>query len=115
MDYRTIDRKYRVKKDPIKGQRRRKNVANARVGEVARKTKETDVTARIDLDGKGKSKISTGIHFFDHMLTLFAKHGLFDLEILCKGDIEVDGHHTVEDVGIALGEALNLALAKKEG
>ena len=90
-------------------------MSNARVGEVVRRTKETDVTVRLDLDGKGESRISTGIHFFDHMLTLFAKHGLFDLEILCKGDIEVDGHHTVEDVGIALGEALNLALAKKEG
>ena len=90
-------------------------MAKARVGEVVRKTKETDVTVRLDLDGKGESKITTGIHFFDHMLTLFARHGLFDLEILCKGDIEVDGHHTVEDVGIALGEALNVALAKKEG
>ena len=90
-------------------------MSNARVGEVVRKTKETDVSVRLDLDGKGESRISTGIHFFDHMLTLFAKHGLFDLEILCKGDIEVDGHHTVEDVGIALGEALNQALAKKEG
>jgi imidazoleglycerol-phosphate dehydratase len=90
-------------------------LSNARVGEVVRKTKETDVTVRLDLDGKGESQISTRIHFFDHMLTLFAKHGLFDLKVQCKGDIEVDGHHTVEDVGIALGEAFIKALANKEG
>ena len=90
-------------------------MSHLRVGEYVRRTKETDVTVRLDLDGKGESQIATGIHFFDHMLILFAKHGLFNLAIQCKGDIEVDGHHTVEDVGIALGEALNLALAKKEG
>ena len=90
-------------------------MSNARVGEVVRRTKETDVTVRLDLDGKGESQISTRIHFFDHMLILFAKHGLFDLKIQCKGDIEVDGHHTVEDVGIALGEAFIQALANKEG
>ncbi|MFN8007082.1 MAG: imidazoleglycerol-phosphate dehydratase HisB [Terriglobia bacterium] len=85
------------------------------MGEVARKTKETDVIVRLDLDGSGDSRVSTGIPFFDHMLALFAKHGLFNLKVQCKGDIEVDGHHTVEDVGIALGEALNLAVGKKEG
>ena len=85
------------------------------MAEISRKTKETDISVKLSLDGKGGSKISTGIHFFDHMLTLFSKHGLLDLEIQCAGDIEVDGHHTVEDVGIALGEALNQALGTKEG
>ena len=86
-----------------------------RAAQVSRKTKETDITAKLSLDGKGESRIGTGIHFFDHMLTLFAKHGLFDLEIACSGDLEVDGHHTVEDVGIALGEAFHQALGSKEG
>jgi imidazoleglycerol-phosphate dehydratase len=86
-----------------------------RQAEVSRKTKETDITVKLNLDGKGESHIVTGIHFFDHMLTLFAKHGLFDLEIRCVGDLEVDGHHTVEDVGIALGEAFRQALGAKEG
>ena len=86
-----------------------------RLAEVSRKTKETDISVKLNLDGKGDSQISTGIHFFDHMLTLFARHGLFDLEIRCVGDLEVDGHHTVEDVGIALGEAFDRALGPKEG
>ena len=86
-----------------------------RAAEVSRKTKETDITVKLSLDGKGESRIATGIHFFDHMLTLFAKHGLFDMEIACAGDLEVDGHHTVEDVGIALGEAFHQALGSKEG
>ncbi len=85
------------------------------MAEIFRKTKETEISVQLTLDGKGDSKISTGLHFFDHMLILFSKHGLLDLEIQCAGDIEVDGHHTVEDVGIALGEALNKALGKKEG
>jgi imidazoleglycerol-phosphate dehydratase len=86
-----------------------------RVAEISRKTKETDISIKLDLDGKGDSQVSTGIHFFDHMLSLFARHGLFDLEVHCIGDIEVDDHHTVEDVGIALGEALHQALGSKEG
>ncbi len=86
-----------------------------RWAEVSRKTKETDISVKLNLDGKGDSRISTGIRFFDHMLTLFARHGLFDLEIQCVGDLEVDGHHTVEDVGIALGEAFDQALGSKEG
>jgi imidazoleglycerol phosphate dehydratase HisB len=85
-----------------------------RAAEVSRKTKETDIAVKLSLDGKGESRIVTGIHFFDHMLTLFAKHGLFDMEITCAGDLEVDGHHTVEDVGIALGEAFHQALGSKE-
>ncbi len=86
-----------------------------RSAKVARKTKETDIRINLNLDGKGSSRISTGIGFFDHMLTLFSRHGLFDLEIQCQGDLEVDGHHTVEDVGLALGEAFILAAGSKEG
>ncbi len=90
-------------------------LSKKRQAEVSRKTKETDIRLKLNLDGKGYSQIATGIHFFDHMLTLFAKHGLFDLEIQCKGDLEVDGHHTIEDVGIALGEAFHIALGSKQG
>ena len=86
-----------------------------RTSEVSRKTSETDISVRLNLDGEGASRVSTGIHFFDHMLILMAKHGLFDLEVRCKGDLEVDGHHTVEDVGIALGQAFDRALGAKEG
>ncbi len=82
---------------------------------VERKTRETDVRVEIDLDGSGEYEISTGIPFFDHMLESFAKHGLFDLRITAKGDLEVDTHHTVEDVGIALGEALREALGDAAG
>lgn len=88
---------------------------NQRTSEVSRKTSETDISVRLNLDGEGSSQVSTGIHFFDHMLILMAKHGLFDLEVRCKGDLEVDGHHTVEDVGIALGQAFDRALGTKEG
>jgi imidazoleglycerol-phosphate dehydratase len=80
-----------------------------------RKTKETSTTISIDLDGEGNSKINTGIEFFDHMLESFAKHSLFNLEVEAVGDIEVDDHHTVEDVGILLGEAINDALGDKKG
>ncbi|GAB4432112.1 MAG: imidazoleglycerol-phosphate dehydratase HisB [bacterium] len=83
--------------------------------DIKRKTKETDIDVRLKLYGKGKSKIETGIPFFDHMLTLFAKHGFFDLTILAKGDIDIDFHHTVEDVGIALGMAFKDALGKVKG
>lgn len=87
----------------------------ARVSEVTRTTKETDITAKLCLDGSGKSRILTGIGFFDHMLAGFAKHGFFDLEISCKGDLEVDTHHTIEDVGIVLGQAISEAVGNKEG
>jgi len=78
--------------------------------EIKRVTKETDITLKLDIDGSGKYKIDTGIGFFDHMLESFAKHAQFDLDIECKGDIHVDFHHSVEDVGIVLGEALNRAI-----
>jgi len=82
---------------------------------VHRKTTETDVRLRIALDGRGQSSISTGIRFFDHMLDLVARHGAFDLAIEARGDLDVDQHHTVEDVGITLGEAVHKALGSKKG
>jgi imidazoleglycerol-phosphate dehydratase len=90
-------------------------MAHARLAKIARKTAETDITLSLALDGSGKSAIDTGVPFFDHMLTLFAKHGLFDLEVKCIGDVAVDYHHTVEDVGIVLGEAFRQALGDKLG
>jgi len=86
-----------------------------RESEVKRTTKETDILVKIDLDGEGKSEISTGIGFLDHMLTHVAKHGFFDLEIKASGDLNVDCHHTVEDVGIALGQAVSKALGDRTG
>ena len=80
-----------------------------------RKTAETDIILELDLDGTGKSQIDSGCGFLDHMLTLFAKHGRFDLSITCKGDINVDYHHTTEDIGIVLGQALDKALGDKKG
>lgn len=82
---------------------------------IIRKTAETDITLSLSIDGEGVSKIDTGVPFFDHMLTLFAKHGLFDLGIKAVGDVDVDYHHTVEDVGIVLGEAFKQALGDKKG
>ena len=87
----------------------------SRRGEIERKTSETSIRLSLELDGSGTSTIETGIGFFDHMLTLLARHGLFDLEVHAAGDLEVDGHHTVEDVGICLGLALSDALGSKEG
>jgi len=87
----------------------------SRKAEIKRKTMETDVKVALSLDGSGKSNINTGIGFMDHMLTLFAAHGLFDLEIKATGDVEVDFHHTVEDVGIGLGQALAEAVGDKKG
>ena len=87
----------------------------SREATLGRKTSETEIRLTLKLDGSGVSKISTGIAFFDHMLTLFAKHGLMDLELTAKGDIEVDYHHTVEDTGILLGQALSKALGDKAG
>ena len=86
-----------------------------RVASVSRKTKETDIAMTIDLDGAGKSSINTGIGFFDHMLEGFSKHGFFDLDLTVKGDLYVDGHHTVEDTGIVLGKAIAQAVGEKNG
>ena len=86
-----------------------------RLATVSRKTAETDISITLGIDGTGKSKITTGVAFFDHMLTLFAKHGLFDLTIDAKGDVDVDYHHTVEDVGLVLGSAFKKALGDKVG
>ena len=86
-----------------------------RQAEVTRKTGETDITIRLNLDGTGKASIQTGIGFFDHMLNSFARHGLFDLEVQAKGDLEVDCHHTIEDTGIVLGQAIREAVKDKKG
>ena len=86
-----------------------------RVARIARTTKETDIDLSVGLDGTGKTNVGTGIGFFDHMLTAFGRHGLFDLQVRCKGDLEVDGHHSVEDTGIVLGRALAEALGEKAG
>ena len=86
-----------------------------RCAEIKRKTAETDIALSFCADGKGEAQIATGIGFFDHMLTLFARHGLFTLRVDCRGDLAVDGHHTVEDVGIALGQAVKCALGDKAG
>jgi len=86
-----------------------------RVGEQRRTTKETDVEVKIDLDGRGDSKIATGIGFLDHMLDLFARHGLFDLEVSCAGDLHIDGHHSVEDIALTIGQAFAAALGDKAG
>ena len=86
-----------------------------RKSEIIRKTGETDITLELNLDGSGKSQIATGCGFLDHMLTLFAAHGKFDLTLSCKGDTDVDDHHTVEDVGICLGQAFQQALGDKRG
>jgi imidazoleglycerol-phosphate dehydratase len=86
-----------------------------RTSEINRKTAETDISLALNLDGDGTSKIDTGCGFLDHMLTLFARHGRFDLNVTCKGDTWVDDHHTVEDVGIVLGQAFAEALGNKKG
>ncbi len=90
-------------------------MAPTRIAQLSRKTAETDITLRLAIDGTGASRIETGVPFFDHMLTLFAKHGLFDLDVVCKGDVAVDYHHTVEDVGLVLGDAFKQALGDKMG
>jgi imidazoleglycerol-phosphate dehydratase len=86
-----------------------------RTATITRKTSETDISLELDLDGAGATDIATGIGFFDHMLTAFGRHGLFDLTVAAKGDLHIDAHHTVEDVGIVLGQAFKQALAEKRG
>src|SRR5580704_18436585 len=87
----------------------------ARRSKISRTTAETSISLRLNLEGKGQSRIRTGIPFFDHMLTLFAKHAAVDLQLKCDGDLDVDAHHTVEDCGIALGQAFATALGDKRG
>jgi imidazoleglycerol-phosphate dehydratase len=94
---------------------RSKASENGRVADVRRRTKETDVRVKLNLDGSGKSQISIGVPFLEHMLELFAKHGLFDLYAKCDGDLHIDDHHSVEDIAITLGQALAQALADKAG
>jgi imidazoleglycerol-phosphate dehydratase len=86
-----------------------------RAAEKRRTTRETDVRVRIDLDGQGESKVATGIGFLDHMLDLFARHALFDLEVECRGDLHIDAHHSVEDIALTLGQAFREALGDKRG
>ena len=86
-----------------------------RTAEINRKTAETDICLKLNIDGRGDNKIDTGCGFLDHMLVLFSKHGRFDLELSCKGDVEVDYHHTAEDIGICLGKAFSEALGDKKG
>lgn len=92
-----------------------KGTDGMRTAEIVRKTGETDIQVKFSADGDGTAKLATGIGFFDHMLHLFTKHGLFQSEIVCKGDLNVDGHHTVEDIGIALGQAVLKSLGDKAG
>ncbi len=86
-----------------------------RIAEIVRKTRETEIRLTVHLDGQGRSEISTGVGFLDHMLELFARHSLFDLTVACKGDLHVDDHHTTEDVGICLGQAIDRALGDRAG
>ena len=95
--------------------KRQNRATRRRTAEINRKTAETQIALRLTIEGSGRYKVSTGIRFFDHMLELFTRHGAFDLELTCKGDLDVDQHHTVEDVGIALGEAFDRALGDKKG
>ena len=90
-------------------------MSTPRIAEVTRNTAETQITVRVNLDGTGQAKLSTGIGFFDHMLDQIARHGLIDLDITAKGDLHIDGHHTVEDVGITLGQAVAQAVGDKKG
>jgi imidazoleglycerol-phosphate dehydratase len=87
----------------------------ARVAEIARTTRETEIRLRLDLDGEGRAGVATGIGFLDHMLELFARHSLMDLTVACTGDLHVDGHHSTEDVGICLGQAIDRALGDRAG
>ncbi|MES2783945.1 MAG: imidazoleglycerol-phosphate dehydratase, partial [Pseudomonadota bacterium] len=90
-------------------------LTSGRSAEVIRNTAETQITVRVNIDGSGKSRLSTGIGFFDHMLDQIARHGLIDIDIEAKGDLHIDGHHTVEDVGIAFGQAVFKAIGDKKG
>ena len=89
--------------------------ASPRSAEIVRKTRETDIRLKLDLDGQGRAEVATGLGFLDHMLDLFARHSLVDLAVACTGDLHVDGHHTTEDVGICLGQAIDRALGDRAG
>ena len=89
--------------------------AGARRAEIARKTKETEISVAVDLDGSGKFDVSTGVGFFDHMIDQLSRHSLIDMKVRAKGDLHIDDHHTVEDVGIALGQAISQALGERRG
>lgn len=86
-----------------------------RIAEIVRTTRETDIRLRLDLDGQGRAEVATGVGFLDHMLELFARHSLFDLNVTCQGDLHVDDHHSTEDVGICLGQAIDRALGNRAG
>src|ERR1041385_2662516 len=101
--------------EPSRGQHQTVARTGARTAKVERVTTETQIQARLALEGKGRYSISTGIRFFDHMLELFAKHGGFDLDLHATGDLDIDQHHTVEDVGIVLGDCVTRALGDKRG
>jgi len=90
-------------------------MSTPRIAEISRNTAETQITVRVNLDGTGQARLATGIGFFDHMLDQIARHGLIDLDIVAKGDLHIDGHHTVEDVGITLGQAVAKAVGDKKG
>ncbi len=90
-------------------------MAEPRVAEIIRQTKETDIQLRLDLDGSGRSEIATGVGFLDHMLELFSRHSLIDLQVTCRGDLHVDAHHTTEDIGICLGQGIDKAVGDKAG
>jgi imidazoleglycerol-phosphate dehydratase len=90
-------------------------MSTPRIAELSRNTAETQITVRVNLDGTGKARLATGIGFFDHMLDQIARHGLIDLDVVAKGDLHIDGHHTVEDVGIAIGQAVAKAVGDKKG
>ena len=90
-------------------------MAEPRIAEILRQTRETDIRLRLDLDGSGRSAVKTGVGFLDHMLDLFARHSLMDLEVSCQGDLQIDAHHSTEDIGICLGQAIDRALGDKAG
>jgi len=96
-----------------RGQKRESGTRGARKASVARTTRETDITVDLNVDGRGEAQINTGVRFLDHMLETFARHGFFDLRIKARGDVDVDQHHTVEDIGLALGQAFKDALGNK--
>lgn len=90
-------------------------MAETRTAEIIRKTRETDIRLWLDLDGSGRSEIATGVGFLDHMLDLFSRHSLIDLQVTCRGDLQIDAHHSTEDIGICLGQAIDKALGTKAG